>query len=147
VSDAPDPLERELAALRPPAVSPELRRRVAERLSGGGDPSARSVSDGGSLGRRLRSWLVVLGLLGLTGVLAVMIPRKKEPPAPEPPAVVPAPPTDIESPDPAPSVLAYHQALARSPDELTALLDKHAAPGPDPVPVAAFTRSTATLDP
>jgi hypothetical protein len=59
--------------------------------------------------------------------------------------VVPAPPPEIESPDPAPSVLAYRRALAGSPDELTALLDKHAA-APGPQPVAAFPRSNATLD-
>ena len=40
-------------------------------------------------------------------------------------------------------MLAYQRALARSPDELTALLDKHAAA---PSPVAAFPRSNATLD-
>ena len=135
MSDAPDPLERELANLRPPAVSPDLRRHVAERLAGGG-----------SLGRRLRSGLVALGVLAAAGAVAVTVPWKMKSPPPVPPVIAPAPPTETESPDPAPSVLAYQQALARSPDELSALLDRHAAAAPDPVPVAAFTRSTATLD-
>ena len=32
MNDAPDPLERELAALRPSAVSPELRQREIDGL-------------------------------------------------------------------------------------------------------------------
>jgi hypothetical protein len=75
----------------------------------------------------------------------VIAPWKKEPPPPTPPVVAPAP-APAESESPAPSVLAYQQALARSPESLTALLDRHAAAAPDPVPVAAFTRSHATLD-
>ena len=85
-------------------------------------------------------------MLASIGIVAVTAPWKKEAPAPTPPVVVPAPPAGVESPDPAPSVLAYQQALARSPDELTALLDRHAAAAPDPVPVPAFPRSNATLN-
>ena len=63
MSDAPDPLERELAALRPPAVSPELRQRVAERLS------ARPV--------RRWPWAVALvTVLAAAGVVAVIAPWK-----------------------------------------------------------------------
>jgi hypothetical protein len=130
VSDAPDPLEAELAALRPRAVSPDLRRRVADRLSA----------------RPHRRWGWGFALVGgLTTVVLLLVPQgRKDPPPPAPPEVVPAPPAGIESPDPAPSVLAYQQALARSPEELTALLDRHAAAAPVPVP--AFTRSNTTLN-
>jgi hypothetical protein len=133
VSETPDPLEAELAALRPRGVSPELRRGVAERLA------ARPA--------RRWSWAVaLLTVLSAAGILVHVAPWRKEPPPPEPPVIVPAPPAEPESPGPAPSVLAYQQALARSPEELTALLDKHATAAPDPVAVTAFTRSNATLD-
>jgi hypothetical protein len=133
VSETPDPLEAELAALRPRGVSPELRRRVADRLAT----------------RPTRRWpwaVALVAVLASAGGLALVAPWNKELPPPVPPVVVPAPPAVRESPDPAPSVLAYQRALARSPEELTALLDRHAAVAPDPVPVAAFTRSNATLD-
>jgi hypothetical protein len=133
-----DPLEDELAALSPRAVSPELRRGVGERLFEVG-------SDGRPNFRRLRSGLVVLLLLAAAGVIAVVAPWKKDPPPPVPPVVEPTPPVEVESPDVPPSVLAYQRALARSPDDLSALLDKHATT-PGPPPVAAFTRSNATLD-
>ena len=126
-----DPLEDELAALRPRAVSPELRDGVAERLQ------ARPA-------RRWTWGLAAIGALTTVGVI-LSLQGKKDRPPPPPPVVVPDPPAPVESPDPAPSVLAYQRALARSPDELTALLDKHAA-APGPVPVAAFPRSNATLD-
>ena len=134
MSEAPDPLEAELAALRPQGVSPELRGRVADRLNAG------------SAARRW-GWVAVLaGALAVVVILITVMPGRKESPPPGPPVVVPAAPAATESDDPAPTVLAYQRALARSPEELTALFDKHAAVAPDPMPVAAFTRSNATLD-
>ena len=133
MSDIPDPLERELTALSPRAVSPDLRQRVADRLTA----------------RPARRWPWALGLVAVlasAGVVAVFGPWEEEVPPPAPPVVAPAPPTETESPDPAPSVLAYRQALARSPEQLAALLDKHATASPDTEPVAAFTRSNTTLD-
>lgn len=125
-----DPLEDELAALRPRAVSPELHRGVAESLKV--QPA-----------RRWTWGLAVVGVLTTIGVI-LSLQGKKDRAPPTPPVVVPAPTVPVESPDPAPSVLAYQRALARSPDDLSALLDKHAAaPGPSP---AAITWSNATLD-
>jgi hypothetical protein len=64
--------------------------------------------------------------------------RKEPPPAPAP---------VVE--DPGPTLLAYERALARSPEELDALLGKHAVaaqePDTEPVPISAFTRSDAAL--
>jgi hypothetical protein len=131
VSDTPDPLEAELGGLRPRGVSPELRRRVGERLN--------------TTPARRWPWGVALVVVVVVGALAVLTPRTKEP-APAPAGIVPAPPAAIESADPEPSVLAYQRALLRSPEQLTALLDRHAATASDPAPVAAFTRSNATLD-
>ena len=134
MSEAPDPLEAELAALRPLGVSPELRGRVADRLNAG------------SAARRWAWGAVLAGALAVAVILVTVMPGRKESPPPVPPVVVPATPAATESDDSAPSVLAYQQALARSPEMLTALLDKHAAVAPDPMPVTAFTRSNATLD-
>jgi hypothetical protein len=136
MSDTPDPLETELAALRPRPVSPDLRRRVADRLSA-------------PVTHRRWAWgLALAGVLTAAGLIALFAPGPKPPPLPVPPAVVPALPAPAESTDPSPSVLVYHQALARSPDDLDALLDRQAATAPNPnvLAVGTFTRSPATLD-
>jgi len=132
MSDTPDPLETELAALHPRPVSPELRSRVADRLSA---PPAR---------RRWAWGLALAGVLVTAGLVALFAPGSKPPAPPVPPVVVPAPPDPVESTDPAPSVLVYQQALARSPDDLDALLDRQAAVGRNPT-AEPFTRSPADL--
>jgi hypothetical protein len=132
-----DPLENELAALRPRPVSPELRDRVAERLKTPA-PSRRWV------------WGIVLaGVLVGIGVIAVLLPNRKEPAPPVPPAVVPPPaPPATEPESPPPSVLAYRRALARSPEAFDALLDQQVAVQPDAglVPVGLFNRSPGTIN-
>ena len=134
MSDAPDPLEAELAALRPRPVSPGLRRRVADRLDA----------------RRRWAWgLAVAGVLAAAGAVVLVAPWKKHPAPPVPPAVAPpVPPAPAEPDSPAPTVLTFHRALARSPEELDALLDRQPAtrPAPGPMPAAAWTRSPAALD-
>jgi hypothetical protein len=136
MSEAPDPLEAELAALRPHGVSPELRRRVSERLA---EPPFH--------GRRWRRRLALAGGLAAAGLATLLLgwgggwPGHTIAPPP------PAPAARVE--DPNPTVLEYERALARSPEELDALLDKEAglAPGtdPNPVPGGAFPRSDAAL--
>jgi hypothetical protein len=134
VSKTPDSLESELAAVRPRPVSADLRRRVGERLS---------VSPGP---RRWLWGLTLVGVLVAVGVVIFITPRREPPAPPTRPEVIPAPAVVPESESPGPTVLAYQRALARSPEELTALLDRHAAAAPEPVPITAFTRSNATLD-
>lgn len=139
MSEAPDPLEAELAALRPHEVSPGLRRRVAERLAESPPP------------RRRRRWRIALaGGLAAACLAALLLwweggRRVETKPTAERPR--PAPPALVE--DSNPTVLEYERALARSPEELDALLDREAgaAPGPDPDPVrlGAFPRSDAAL--
>jgi hypothetical protein len=43
MNEALDPLEAELSQLRPPEISPELRRRVAECLADSPQPSRRTI--------------------------------------------------------------------------------------------------------
>jgi hypothetical protein len=131
-----DPFEAELLALRPLGVSPDLRRRVAERL-------AESPP-----GKPRRLWQVALagGLAAacLAAAFYWWTSRRVEPEV-----VQPKPPLPVEAEDPPPSLQAYRLALARSPEELDALLDKQAVTtsetNPQLVQISAFTRSDATL--
>jgi hypothetical protein len=139
MSEAPDPLEAELSALRPQALSPGLRRRVAERLAE--SPRAR---------RRWRWQFALAGSLAAACLAVVLIPwgggRRVAPP---PSSIRPQPAPVAEAEDSGPSVRAYQCALARSPAELDALLDKHAVVAPDPNPefvhLGAFPGSHGAL--
>ena len=133
MNETPDPLEAELRAFQPPEVSAELRRRIARRLAG-----STAKKD-----RRLWRIALVGGLVAacLGGLFLAWGGRS----AGNRPAVVGpliAPPGRTE--DALPSLRAYRQALARSPEDLDALLDRHAAraSGPDPqlVRIRAFNR-------
>jgi hypothetical protein len=149
MSEAPDPLEAELSSLRPHEISPGLRRRVAERLA-----------DVPSEQRRRLWWYAVAGGLAAACVAALLLWRGGgkgiEPehahrqPAPEPrrqPLPRPAPPVDAAASGP--TLLACQRALARSPEELDAFLNRHAGvPAelhPELMRVSAFTRSEAIL--
>jgi hypothetical protein len=138
MSEARDPLEAELSALRPHEVSPELRRRVAERLA-----------EHAPAKRRRLWWFALAGGLAAACLAAVLFRwgagRRDEPESVVRPQ--PAPSAPVE--DAEPTLWAYERALARSPEEVEALLNKHATAtaGPDPevVPVSAFLRSDAAL--
>jgi hypothetical protein len=139
MSQAPDPLEAELSALRPHEVSPELRRRIARRLAD--VPPARV--------RGLR-WLALAGGLAAAGLVVVLLWRAGGPRVEPKPTIVrtpPAPPLEVE--DVGPMLLAYQRALARSPEDLDALLNQHAIGDPEPNPalvrLRACTRSEAEL--
>lgn len=131
-----DPLEDELAALRPHPLSPELRDRVAERLS----PPPRP--------RRWVWGVALVGVLAAAGVIALVRPNRPVPTPPVPPAVVPPPPAAAEPESPPPSVLVYRRAMARSPEALDALLDQQVAVQSDagPVSVGMFNRSPGTIN-
>ena len=138
MSEPLDPLEAELSALRPHEVSPGLRRRIADRLA---DPSPT---------RRRRPWpLALAGGLAATCLVAAILRWGIGGAVGPGPIVVPPRPAQTAGVDDSwPTLLAYERALARSPEELGALLDKHAGaapePRPEPVPICAFTRSDAT---
>lgn len=138
MSEAPDPLETELGALRPHGPSPELRLRVAERLK---RPPVRRWWIGG---------IALALVLAAVGGLVVVAPWRKDADPPAPPVVVPTPPTATEPESLSPTLADYQRALARSPEDLDALLDRSAATGPnsesDLMSVGTFSRSGATLD-
>ena len=140
MNEAHDPLEAELAALRPHDASPELRQRIAkhraifmpqERDGGGDSPSPAAWPP---LAWRRRSFSDWGG------------DRRVEP---EPIAVLPQPAPPVEVEDSGPTLLAYQRALARSPEDLDALLDKDAMAAqesnPELVRICAFTRSDADI--
>jgi hypothetical protein len=138
MSDAPDPLERELAGLTPQPVSPELRHKIADRLARA--PATR------------RAWWLALagGLIAATAMLVVVWNGSRHASRVEPgPAIVPQPPPAVEPASTEPTLIVYRHALARSPENLDAVLDEHAnlAPDPNPQPVAAgaFARSDRQL--
>jgi hypothetical protein len=165
MSDKPDFLETELSALRPRAVSPELRRRVAERLerrewgkaeNRAFEKQTASPRSGFHIFRRrlaLGGSLVAAGLLFFLwwGAGRGVDPQTGSVRIQPAPAVEDTHGDDREGAvnDSAPTLLAYQRALARSPEELEFLLDKHAldAPASDPelICVGALTRSDAAL--
>jgi hypothetical protein len=139
MNEAHDPLEAELAALRPLDASPELRRRIDNHL----DHYKPLTS-------RWRWSLAIAGGLAAACLVVVLVPRpggRRDVSPPIDVVDVVSPPVAVE--DSGPSLLAYQRALARSTEDLDALLSKHAHVGPDPnaalVRLCAFTRSDSKL--
>jgi hypothetical protein len=138
MNEPDDPFEAELSALRPHEVSPALRRRVASGLSG---PPPR---------RDPRRWLPVLaGGLAAACLASVLFSWGGGEVGPGPITDPPRPTPAVDADDSTPMLLAYQRALTSSPEDLDALLDKHArvSPGPRPglLPIRGFTRSDAAL--
>jgi hypothetical protein len=119
MNNAPDPLEAELSALRPHAISPALRRRVAEHLA------EATIAK--------RPWprrIVLAGSLVGACVAAIFFAWDVARRAERDPLVAqpqPSQPDDIELS--CPTLLQYERALAHSSDELNALLDRDAGIG------------------
>jgi hypothetical protein len=143
MSEAPDPLEAELSALRPQEVTPGLRQRIAQRLA-----DARPVFPPR---RRWVGWAWRLALAGgmAVALLATVVVRWGGGPRTQPERFIvqPQPPPPVAGADPAPQVLAYERALARSPEAFDAVLDKDAAVTPERNPecvrMVALPRSEA----
>jgi hypothetical protein len=148
-----DPLEAELRALRPHDLSPALKQDIAEEIIAEETTAEQTMAEQilvskASVARRRRRLALVAG--GAAACLAAVLfwwrggqsidpDRLVKQPAPAP---QPAPP--IEAIDALPTVLAYSRALAESPAEVDALLDKHAALGsqgdPEETQIRAFIR-------
>jgi hypothetical protein len=146
MNDGRDPLEAELSALRPHEVSPRLRRLVAVRLTGSSPAKPER--------RRLRRYALTGGLAAAF-LAAVVTWWEHGQRVERQPFVVHSRPVprvgveDADVQDSGPTLLAYQRALARSPDELDALLNRQARAEPEGNPalarIRAFTRSDAEL--
>jgi hypothetical protein len=138
MTESNESLEAELAALQPHQASPALRRRVGDRLTG--LPHSRS--------RRVWGIAVAGGLAAACVTAAIFLWRGNGRPEQIEQAVIPPKPV-LPVEEMTPTLQAYSRALARSPEELDALLDKHAAAAPrlhrESSPVHAFTRSQVDL--
>jgi len=139
MNEAHDQLEVELAALRPHDASPELRQRIDDHRAHSMPPRTR-----------WRWGLALAGGLAAACLAAVLFRwGGSQRVSPEQTIVraQPAPPIKVE--DAGLTRLAYGRALARSPEELDALLDKDAMaaqrPNPELVRIRAFPRSYAAL--
>ena len=123
MNDDLDALESELSAFKPVEISPELRRRIAERLAEVERPSSVGGGRGG------RRWLAAAagGIVAacLAAVVFGWIDNH-----PHPSVVGLSQPTRLTSPDDSTSTLfSYERALANSTDEFEALLDRDARSG------------------
>jgi hypothetical protein len=110
-----------------------LRRQIAERLTG-----VRPT-------QRRQRWLLPLAAGLAAACLAVLLLWKAGQPRETPPTVGPPPEPPVAVEDALPTLLAYERALARSPEDLDALLNKHPQFAPERVRIGAFTRSDAAL--
>jgi hypothetical protein len=153
MNEIPDPLEAELSALSPHDVSPNLRRRIAERLI---------VPPRPKLSRLRLRWLALTGGLAAACLVAVVYwwsTRGVDSPSvivvlPDAPSVEPGPRvvpvTPAGTADWEPRLLAYRRALARSTEELDVLLTREARVASEPLDQTAqfraFTPSNASLN-
>jgi hypothetical protein len=140
MNDAYDQLEAELAALRPNGASAHLRRRIAEHRAHSVPPRSRwwwGLARAGGLAAACAAAAILLHLTTRQPVVPGRTVARAHPVLP------------VEVEDSAPTRWAYWRALARSPEELDALLDKvtmvppHG--NPERVRIGAFTRSDAAL--
>lgn len=137
MSESSDRLEAELSAMRPHRLSPRLRRRVADHLA---EPRPRRWA-----------WGVALtGMAAAVGGLALIVPWWFSPAPLSPRGLLTTPPAAIEWKSTVPALGTYQRALARSPEDLDALLDRSVAAGPNAdfarMPVVTLVRSSATID-
>ena len=144
MTDDRDPLEAELAALRPQPVSPRLEGLVAGRLA---RPTAPPPW------HRVRWPVALAGALAAAAcVVAGLALYRASPGGPGrgdvavTPAPAPAPPAAEEQ---RPTLAAYRRAFAESPEAFDALLDRQAARAPaadpPPRPLHAFALSDPDL--
>ena len=128
--DTPDPLEAELAALRPADLPPELLATIGRELS----ESATAAR---------RRWVAAaVALAACVAAAAVLVPLMRPSDVGRPKRLVAT--TTRASPPPiagdAPALYAYRRAVAGSESDLDELLDRHAARSLPAGPrVTAFT--------
>lgn len=154
MNDFHDPLESELAALRPREPSPELAERIGERLNRANEPLSRRPK------AAYRPWAaglsVALAVTAACAFVALVLPRGGDgPPVAEHPDAeafeAPQPLVASAFDETLPTLWQYRTAISRSPNELDAVLDKHSLPNSEPKPQRArnyaFSRFHPEADP
>lgn len=117
-----DPLEAELAALRPSEPSLGLRERIAEQLS------ARTAIRS----RQFWSGAAAVALTAALTLAVMLLPRGGGRIAqPEPPGAVPGLPLAAAFDDALPTAWSFRRALSRSANDLDGMLDRHAGSSPE----------------
>lgn len=110
-----DPLEGELAGMRPVDPSPALRDRLTRQLDSG-----RPVR--WTRGRRL---LLGAGLAAAATAIIALVTGRDQPLAPIPGPRIGPLLQAVEVSRPGPTLFAYQQALTESEESFAALLDRH----------------------
>ena len=148
-----DPLEQELASLRPCEPSEGLRDQIAVRLqddSAAVDPQPISL-----VVKRKKSrwrWLAAIAAIGIAAgvAAALLLPRIDKHEVVEPPDGESGAGLASAFDESLPSVWQFRQALHQSPSDLNALLDKHSAhpsePNPERARVYVFSRFDSEFD-
>jgi hypothetical protein len=125
----PDPLAAELAAMRPREPSSHLRQRIAEELTVTASTEVHSRSRqvwwNGAIAGGIVAACLIAGWL-----LVRQLPRNNIETAPTVQSQFDA---NVTFDDTRPTVWSYQRALAHSPQDLEALLDKHASVSPSHV--------------
>lgn len=147
MSEPFDPLEDELRALAPQEPSPELKERIAAGLA-----LMETVQRGWLPSAKKNAVRVVFtgGLIAAALALAFLLSRDAEHEGERNTAAAPLEPAVASAFDEAlPTLWQFHSAL-RSPNELDALLDKHAGLAGDAgsplTPIRGFGRSETTIN-
>lgn len=116
MNDADDPLEVELAALQPREISAELERSISRRLPA--VPARRS------------DWAFAgYGGLAAAALALALLLRHTSSPSPATFNGEKQPWPQQSGDDSLPTLLTYQRVLAKPPEALDKLLDKHAANG------------------
>ena len=141
-----DPLEQELAALRPAEPSAELAERIEARLAA--DGATRLTKAGGTRSVLSTYWLVSGGVLAAMLLAGLVWWSNQKGTSTVDIPFDPAQATLADALDDAlPSVWSFRPALS-SPAALESLLDEHAAPnaGGHPVQTRGFVPVTMNLN-
>lgn len=142
MSEPLDPIETELAAMQPRSPSPDLRRRIGERLAETDRGPVQKAQ-----GKRWTLWVTIAGgALAASVVAAILWPRGGGEVGPSKPPLPDVTKSTLVG-GTGSTVLAYQRAFARSIDEFSALVDRDAAAAAERAPQADSVRAFYVSNP